>query len=211
MDAMAEPIQPPVPDFHDSTLGALAATAAAHQPPPVEAWNPARCGDSDMRIAADGRWYHQGTPIDRPAMVRLFGTILRREEDGGYVLVTPAERLDIAVDDLPFRAIALRTEGTGRDRRLVFLTDGGDVVTAGPDHPVTVSGTADAPRPRLRVRGGPGRALEARLTRAVWQELVELALADIEAGSDAGETPPDDAVIWSDGARFSLASTGEGA
>src|SRR3546814_1423062 len=82
--------------------------------PPVDKWNPPHCGDSEMRIAADGTWFHQGTPIRRPEMVRLFSRIVRREADGGYVLVTPVEKLDILVEDAPFVAVAVESEGEGR-------------------------------------------------------------------------------------------------
>src|SRR3546814_17830248 len=87
--------------------------------PPVDKWNPPHCGDSEMRIAADGTWFHQGTPIRRPEMVRLFSRIVRREADGGYVLVTPVEKLDILVEDAPFVAVAVESEGEGRDRRQI--------------------------------------------------------------------------------------------
>ena len=101
----------PPPDFAGLSLSAIAALGAERRLPPVEQWNPGHCGDSRMRIASDGTWYHEGSPIGRPAMVRLFSTILRREPDDSYVLVTPAEKLSIAVDDAPFVAIEMKAEG----------------------------------------------------------------------------------------------------
>jgi uncharacterized protein len=138
--------------------------------PPVHLWNPAHCGAIDIRIARDGTWLHEGQPITRPALVRLFSTVLRRDVDG-YVLVTPAEKLAIQVEDAPF--VAVRMERT--DAGLLFRTNVGDAVLAGPDHPLRVDSTADgaAPRPYLHVRGG----LEARLSRPVFYELAEVAEA----------------------------------
>jgi uncharacterized protein len=158
--------------------------------PPVDRWSPERCGDSGMRIARDGTWYHDGAPIARPAMVRLFSTVLRREPDGRHVLVTPAEKLDIEVEGTAFRAIAMSHEDDGRDRRIAFALDSGDAVVLGPDHPLRVIETDCGPSPRLLVRHG----LEAELTRPVYYELVELAL---ERGGD----PPG---VWSGGAFFPL-------
>lgn len=160
------------------------------QLPPVDRWNPERCGHSDMRIARDGTWYHQGTPIGRPAMVRLFSTVLRREPDGRHVLVTPVEKLDIDVEATAFRAIAMQSEGKRKHRRIAFQLDSGDAVIAGPSHPLKIVDTDEGPSPRLGVRHG----LEAELTRPVYYELAELALAE---GSD----PPG---IWSDGIFFPL-------
>src|SRR5438046_8127859 len=96
--------------------------------PPVERWDPERCGPSGMRIARDGTWYHDGEPIRRPAMVRLFSSVLRREPDGRYVLVTPVEKLDIDVENAPFRAVEMHSEGHDRDRRIAFRLDSGDAV-----------------------------------------------------------------------------------
>ena len=106
---------PPPADLAGLGLAEIARLAEERRLPPVEKWNPTHCGDSAMRIARDGTWFHEGSPIGRPAMVRLFSTILRREPDGGYVLVTPVEKLDIAVEDAPFVAVELKSEGEGRD------------------------------------------------------------------------------------------------
>lgn len=168
------------------SLAEIAQLAADHRLPPVERWNPAHCGHSGMRIAADGRWWHEGAPINRDAMVRLFSTVLRREEDGRHVLVTPAEKLDIDVEDLPFVATAVSSEGEGPARRLAFSTNIGDLVVAGPDHPVGIKGG----RPAVLVR----RGLWARLARPVFYELADWALG--EGAEPLG--------IWSDGAFFPL-------
>ena len=145
-----------------------------------------------MRIARDGTWYHEGSPINRPAMVRLFSTVLRREPDGRHVLVTPVEMLDIEVESTAFRAVEMRREGEAREQRLAFRLDSGDAVILSPDHPLRLVDTPVGPSPRLSVRHG----LEAELTRAVYYELAELALA-------VGETPPG---VWSSGAFFPLES-----
>lgn len=150
-------------------LAALAASAAGGRGlPPVHLWNPEHCGDIDIRIRADGVWMHEGSPIGRAELVRLFSTVLRLDPDG-YHLVTPVEKLKIAVDDLPFRAVAVRVE----DGRLVFTTDVGDDTTAGPDNPIEVETDPDSgePSPRVHVR----RGLWARITRPVFYELVEMA------------------------------------
>lgn len=167
----------------------LAALLGSAKLPPVHLWNPSHCGDSEMRIAADGTWFHQGSPIGRKELVKLFSTILRREADGSHVLVTPVEKLDIAVDDAPFIAVEATSEGEGRDRRIIFRLNTDDLVAAGPDNLVRID-TADdgTPRPYLHVRGG----LQALVNRPVFYQLADLALAE-------GATPPG---LWSDGAFF---------
>ncbi|MGN6058636.1 MAG: DUF1285 domain-containing protein [Sphingomicrobium sp.] len=158
--------------------------------PPVDKWNPARCGHSGMRIARDGTWYHDGAPIRRPAMIRLFSTVLRREEDGRHVLVTPVEKLEIDVESTAFRAVEMRSEGEGRGRRIAFGLDTGDAVILGPDHPLFLVEGERGPSPRVLVRHG----LEAELTRPVYYDLAEIALA--ERGQPPG--------VWSEGRFFPL-------
>jgi hypothetical protein len=178
---------PPVPDdLSTLSLADIARLAEEKRLPPVEKWNPSHCGDSAMRIARDGTWYHEGSPIGRPAMVRLFSTILRREPDGGFVLVTPVEKLDIIVEDAPFTAVELKSEGDGRGRRLAFRLNTGDLVVAGPEHRLRF----DQSHPYVEVRAG----LEASVVRPVYYELAEIALAE-------GADPPG---VWSDGAFFAL-------
>lgn len=157
----------------------LLASAAAVQKgglPPVHLWNPPHCGDIDMRIARDGTWFYLGTPIGRPAMVRLFSTILRRDGDD-YVLVTPVEKVGITVDDAPF--VAVDVDVAGAD--LVFVTNVGDQVTAGPDHPIRVQYDAQtgAPAPYLLVRTN----LEALIDRKTFYRLVDLGQIADHAGA----------------------------
>jgi len=172
------------------TLGELQKLIDERRLPPVERWNPERCGYSGMRIARDGRWYHDGEPIRRPEMVRLFSTVLRREPDGRHVLVTPVEKLEIDVENTAFRAIEMRSEGQGQDRRIALRLDSVDAVIVGADHPLRVLKTAQGPSPRVLVRHG----LEAELTRPLYYELAEIALA--ESGDPPG--------IWSNGTFFAL-------
>ena len=179
-----------LPDLASLSLSEIATLVEQRRLPPVEQWHPTHCGDSEMRIARDGTWFHQGSPIGRPAMVRLFSTILRREADGRFVLVTPVEKLDIAVDDAPFVAVEMKAEGSADAARLAFRLTTGELVTAGPDHPLRFTDGEDGPRPYLHVRGG----LEALVARAVYYDLAERALAD-----DAD--PPG---VWSNGAFFPL-------
>ena len=161
--------------------------------PPVDQWDPAYCGHSGMRIARDGTWYHDGRPIARPAMVRLFATILRREGDGSHVLVTPVEKLGIDVDSTAFRAVEMTSEGSGRDRRIGLALDSGDALIVGPEHPLRVVTDENGPSPRVLVRHG----LEAELSRPIYYELAEIALAE-------GSQPPG---IWSSGCFFPLAES----
>jgi hypothetical protein len=134
--------------------------------PPVQSWNPPHCGDIDIRIAGDGAWFHEGAPISRPALVRLFSTVLRKDDDG-FCLVTPAEKLRIQVDDAPFVAVGLEDV----EAAVRFVTNVGDIVEAGPEHPIRVETAADGqPRPYVRVRGD----LDALIARAVFYELVAL-------------------------------------
>jgi hypothetical protein len=149
-------------------LARAAASAATKGPPPVHLWNPPFCGDIDMRIAADGTWYYLKTPIGRPALVRLFASVLKRE-DGRFYLVTPVEKCGITVDDAPFNAVEMQRDGDGR---LTFRTNVDDRVTVGADHPLRFRLAPDdgAVTPYLHVR----RDLWARVTRALTYDLVDL-------------------------------------
>jgi len=173
------------------SLAGLAEVIGSHRLPPVDQWHPQHCGDSEMVIHRDGHWTYRGEPIGREAMVRLFSTVLRREPDGSHVLVTPAERLTIAVEMTPFRAIAMTSEGAGRDRRIALEIDRADALIVGPANPLSLVDTPGGLSPRVLVRGG----LEAELTRPVYYELAEIALAE-------NNDPPG---LWSDGAFFALA------
>ncbi|QTH22402.1 DUF1285 domain-containing protein [Rhizorhabdus wittichii] len=183
----------PPPDFAGLSLSDIAAFAADNRLPPVEKWNPAHCGDSFMRIASDGTWFHEGSPIGRAAMVRLFSTILRREPDGGYVLVTPVEKLSIAVDDAPFVAVEMKVEGEGRERRIAFRLNTGDLVVADAAHPLRIVERDDGPHPYVTVRKG----LDALIARPVYYEMVNLAL---DEGGEDGDRPG----LWSEGSFFAL-------
>lgn len=141
--------------------------------PPVHLWNPPFCGEIDMRIARNGDWYYMGTPIPRPAMVRLFSSILRREPDDSYVLVTPAEKCRIRVDDAPFTAVELTVAGEGEGQLIAFRTNVDDVVPLDAGHPlrVAVNPATGEPSPYILVRD----RLEALIGRSVYYELVNMA------------------------------------
>lgn len=184
----------------DPTRSGLAGvTAAAKEAgqrglPPVHLWHPEHCGDIDIRIRRDGVWFHEGTPIGREALVRLFSTVLRLDPDG-YHLVTPVEKLKIQVEDAPF--IARRVDQVGDVLR--FETNVGDVVEAGPDNAIRVETdpATGEPRPYLHVR----RGLEALIARPVFYELAELAAErDTPDGPRLGVT--------SNGAWFPIAPAG---
>ena len=136
--------------------------------PPVHLWHPAHCGEIDIVIARNGQWFHEGSPIGREALMRLFSTVLRKDPDG-YYLVTPVEMMKITVEDAPFTAVQVDRVGEA----LSFTTNVGDVVEAGPDNEIRVGAdpVTGEPRPYLHVR----RGLEARLRRPVFYELVEMA------------------------------------
>lgn len=153
-------------------LLAAAKAAGGRGAAPIERWNPPDCGEIDIRIAADGTWFHEGSPIGRMALVRLFASVLGRE-NGRYVLVTPAEKLGIRVDDAPFLAVEMAVEASAAGERLVFRTNLDDVIVCDDAHPLRFEpepGTGGL-RPYLHVR----RDLWARLTRPVYLELVERA------------------------------------
>ena len=155
------------------------------------------CGDFEMRIARDGTWFYRGTPIGRKALVKLFSTVLRREADGSFWLVTPVERGRIAVDDAPFTAVELDVSGTGRDQVLRFRTNVDDWVEAGPENPIRVETDPETgePSPYIEVR----RGLEALLVRSVYYQLVELAEPDTADEARLG--------VWSRSVFFALGET----
>lgn len=167
--------EPPRP-----TDALLAAARGRRGPAPVHLWNPPHCGDIDMRIARDGTWWHEGTPIGRVGLVRLFASILRRDPErdgGGFVLVTPHEKVGIVVEDAPFVAVDVERDGDS----LRFETSLGDVVTADAGHPIRVERAADGePRPYVLVRGG----LEALIDRKTFYRLVEMG-EEAEQGGEA--------------------------
>jgi hypothetical protein len=140
-------------------------------PPPVHLWNPPFCGDLDMRIAADGTWFYMKTPIGRPALVKLFSSVLKREADK-YFLVTPVEKVGITVDDAPFTAVEMRLEGEGAARVLAFRTNVDEWVACGPGHTLRFDAEPETGglKPYLHVR----RDLWALVTRALFYDLAEL-------------------------------------
>jgi uncharacterized protein len=151
-------------------------------------------GDLGMRIARDGSWFYRGSLIARPRLVKLFASILRREDDGTYWLVTPVERGSVTVEDAPFVAVELTSEGEGPNRRISFRTNLDEIVAAGPDHPLRIDTAANGePAPYILIRPG----LEARLNRPVFYELVEIA--DAERGDRGGPFG-----VWSGGMFFDL-------
>ena len=170
-----------MPDQGDKSVSAEGIAEAAGKAakkgglPPVHLWNPPFCGDLDMEIRADGTWFYQGTPIGRPAMVRLFSTVLKREGDD-YFLVTPVEKVGIRVEDAPFVAV----DADIAPDRITFTTNVGDQVTADADHRIVIRGDAAEPRPYIHVRAG----LEALIDRKTFYRLA--AAADEGPGGRAG-------------------------
>ena len=154
----------------ESITGAVK-RAGEKGPPPVHLWNPPFCGDLDMRIAADGTWFYMKTPIGRPALVKLFSSVLKREADK-YFLVTPVEKVGITVDDAPFTAVEMRLEGEGAARVLSFRTNVDEWVACGPEHTLRFDAEPETGglKPYLHVR----RDLWALVTRALFYDLAEL-------------------------------------
>lgn len=173
-------------------LAAAAQSAGRRGPPPVHLWNPPFCGDLDMEIRRDGTWFYLGTPIGRPALVRLFASILRRDGDA-YFLVTPVEKVGIRVVDAPFVAVDAELAGAGQAQTITFTTNVEDVVTAGADHPVRVTRdpATGAPAPYVLVR----RNLEALIDRKTFYRL-------IEHGAHAEHAGRSWFGLWSQGAFF---------
>lgn len=163
--------------------------------PPVENWNPPDCGEIDIAIDREGVWHHEGRPIRRPALVRLFASVLKREGER-HVLVTPVEKLGIHVEDAPFLAVEMTVEACASGTRLVFRTNMDDLVACDEEHPLRVETASDGtPRPYIYVR----RGLWARLTRPVFLELAERVEERVEGGQASFG-------VASGGAFFALAS-----
>ncbi len=160
------------------TAKAEASPVRATRPPPRE------CGDLPFVIQRDGTWLYRGSPIGRREMVCLFSSVLKRESDGSFWLETPAERGRIQVEDAPWLAVEMDWSGDGRGQVLSFRTNVDQVVAAGPEHPIRVRtdlATAE-PTPYIRIRGEDGAPLEARISRAVYYELVALAVPGTVCG-----------------------------
>ncbi len=180
-------------------LEALLRQQAAGGRAPVERWNPPYCGDIGMRIRRDGVWLYQGSPIGRLPLVTLFAGVLRKDADGRHYLVTPTEKVDVAVDDAPFLAVEMEVRGGGPAQSLTFRTNVDDIVMAGPEHPLRFAPerSSGGLKPYLLVRG----RLEALVTRALYYDLVELAVS--EDGRGLG--------LWSAGAFFPMQQSGRSA
>ena len=168
------PYQPP-PELAALSLAEIAALAAARKLPPLEQWHPAARSDSLMTIKADGRWFHDGGEIKRPAMIRAFASLLSRDADGQHWLVTPHEMQSIAVEDAAFIA----TDVARQDGALAFKLNTDEVIVAGPDHPFSARGSAELPAIYLAVRNG----CDARINRSTWLQLVDLADPDLSLTS----------------------------
>jgi uncharacterized protein len=153
------------------------------------------CGDIDMRIARDGTWYYHGSPIERRQLVKLFGSILKRDDQGDFWLETPVEKCRIQVEDAPFQAVEMTVEGGEQDQRLLFRTNVDDIVIAGPENQlrVVIDPVTGEPSPYLQVREG----IDAMISRAVFYDLVELAVEKLEEGRMV-------LVVWSNGVCFTL-------
>lgn len=184
----------------DTLAQAASAARKGKGLPPVHLWNPPFCGDLDMRIARDGTWYYEGTPIGRPALVRLFASILKLEE-GRYYLVTPVEKVGITVEDAPFVAVDVQVSDAGSSQQtLSFETNVGDRAVAGKDHPLRVIRDAQTgePSPYVMIRAG----LEALIDRKTFYRLVDLGThQDIEGASWFG--------LWSGGQFFPMIPSAE--
>lgn len=177
------PYEPP-PELASLSLSQIAELVDARKLPPLDSWSPQVTGDSEMRIAADGRWYHQGGIISRPAMVRAFASLLLRDDSGQHWLVTPMQKLSIAVEDAAFIATDVRQDGDG----LAFRLNTDDFIIADAQHPLIARGDPETPAIYLSVRHGT----QARLNRSTWAQLAEIALAG------------DGTSVTSRGATFSL-------
>ena len=163
--------------------------------PPVDQWNPEFCGDLDIRIARDGTWFYLGSPIGREALVRLFASVLRKDEDGKHYLVTPVEKIGITVDDAPLLAVEMASAGEGREQELTLRTNLGDLVKVGAEHPLRFEKEPDSGglKPYVLVRG----RIEALFTRALMYQLADL-IVERDAPGDSGMG------IWSGGQFYAI-------
>jgi hypothetical protein len=176
------------------------AAAAGKALPPVERWNPPFCGDIDMRIAADGTWYYCNSPIGRKPLVRLFSTVLRRDADGRYYLVTPVEKCGIRVEDAPFVAVHMEAAGSGEEQLIRFRTNVDDEVAVDGQHPLRFAleeGTGGL-KPYVLVRG----RLEALVNRAIFYDLVAIGTVARREGEDWYG-------VWSGGRFWPMARAAE--
>ncbi len=172
----------------------LAAQISKKGLPPVHLWNPEFCGDIDIRIARDGTWFYMGSPIGRQRLVRLFSTVLRKDDDGEHYLVTPVEKLRIQVEDAPFVVVQVDEQGQGEHQKLYFRTRTDDVVLADSDHRIWVSFSEQGePSPYIEVRDG----LQGLIARNVYYQLMEL-------GAERSSGDSRQFGVWSAGEFFVL-------
>ncbi len=181
-------------DVTSNRIQGLESLLKGHQgkgPPPVDKWNPPYCGDIGMAIRTDGTWFYAGSPIGRMPLVKLFASVLRKDADGKHYLVTPAEKVDVAVADAPFLAVEMEVRNPGPGQQLVFRTNVDDIVEVGTTHPMRFARdrASDGLKPYILVRG----RLEALVTRALYYDLVEIA---VEHEGRLG--------LWSGGSFFPL-------
>lgn len=164
--------------------------------PPVHLWEPDYCGDIGMKIARDGQWYYDNSPIGRKKLVRLFSTILRHDKDGEHYLVTPVEKIRVEVEDAPFVATLMQVSGAGQEQILRFETNAGDFAEAGPEHPMRfeIDAATGEPSPYVHVRA----RLEALIARSVFYDLVELGVVENDKFG-----------VWSHGVFFPITDADE--
>jgi len=182
---------------HRGVLEGLFGRAHQRTPAPVARWQPPYCGDIGLKIRADGSWLYRDSPIGREALVSLFASLLRKDADGRTYLVTPSEKVDVAVEDAPFVAVEMAVQGEGRAQTLILRTNVDDVVHCGPEHPLHFAEQAPGGglKPYVLVRG----RLEALLARPLVYELAELAVEEKRGGTTVSG-------VWSGGVFFALLS-----
>ncbi len=183
------PYEPP-PYLAELTLAQIAEQVEQRKLPPIEGWAPQQIGESEMRIAADGTWFHEGDPIRRPAMVRAFSGLLTRDEAAQHWLVTPFEKLSIEVDDAAFIAV----DCVMRDGEIAFRLNTDELVVAGPDNAIRAAGDTETPAIYLHAR----RGCEARLNRSTYEQLIQIAI------DTSGDDLTKGLMVTSQGAIFSL-------
>ena len=177
-------------------LAAYAASGSDVKPAPVHLWDPPFCGDIDLRIAADGTWYYMGSPIGRAALVRLFASVLKREADGKFFLVTPQEKVGITVEEAPFVGVLAQRQREGTDQRVTIETNVGEQVMINEDHSlrVEINSVTGEPAPFVHIRSG----LDAKLNRPTFYDIVDWSQTDeLNGKAQFG--------LWSGGHFFPMA------
>ncbi|MEE8099775.1 MAG: DUF1285 domain-containing protein [Hyphomicrobium sp.] len=180
-------------------LAALLNDVRDREPPPVERWDPPCCGDIGLKICADGTWVYRDSPIRREGLIKLFASVLSKDVDGRTYLVTPAEKVDVEVEDAPFLAVEMEVHGSGTGQELIFRTNVDDIVRCGPEHPLrfSVQERSGGLKPYLHVRG----RLEALVTRALCYDLVALTVEVKRGGQPV-------LGLWSGGTFITLHADG---